>query len=88
MPAKSRRNRSNLSRNKPIGINSKTAVPNPIDQNSITQPTRVEAAYNSSLKKAPDSNLDLSGIGNELKWIGITTGIVIIILVILYFLWR
>jgi hypothetical protein len=86
MPAKSRRNRSNLSRSKPIGINSKTAVWKPVDQNSVTQPTRVEATYDSRLKKAPDSNLDLSDIGNELKWIGITTGIVIIILIIVYVL--
>ncbi len=86
MPAKSRRHRQKLYRDRQTNNNSQTILSTPIEQSAITQTNKSQATYSTIPKLAP--SLDLSYIRHEIKWIGIVTGIVMILLVICYIIWR
>jgi hypothetical protein len=88
MPAKSRRNRRNIPQRKPLSspeaVNTAPADMNSVAAAQAVQPEKVAPRYNPTTKSADTVESTYPYIGNELKWVGITTAIVAVIMVLLY----
>jgi hypothetical protein len=86
--AKPKRNRAVKSANKKI--NTRSNQNNPAFENmGIAQPpSGAIPVIKAELKIVPAGVKDLSYIGHEILWIMITTGIVIILLVVAYLIFR
>ena len=82
MPAKSRRNRRNIPRNK---FSSSGTVSSPAAPAAETAaPERTVISYGASSKAAPAAPVTYPYIANEIKWIAVVTGIIAVLIVILY----
>jgi hypothetical protein len=88
MPAKSRRARQILTRDNEKTIQTNIITSEPINQNLNFQTGKVDTNRYSSYKAEINSALNFSYIRNEIKWIGIVTGIIVVLLAILYVLFR
>jgi hypothetical protein len=85
MPAKSRRDRRNISRNRninmPINIAAVKAEPN-----TAALPTKTMSSY--SQKPLPTTESNTKYLANEIKWIGIVTLVIVILLFVSYYIFR
>ena len=88
MPYKSKRNRRSLPRNR--GVISSQAVSSNANfvQGPLVQPARNDAVYNPVSKVEATASQSFPYIINEIKWIGIVTVIIAIILAISYIIFR
>lgn len=86
MSPKSKRNRPNISRNNIRGNASEEATSANVNQKESFVPPVSGGTYNASLKNAPPVTTDLSYIKLEIKWIGIVTLIILILLIGAYLL--
>jgi hypothetical protein len=96
MPSKSKRNRRAqaqreylqrvASKNRNESINQALADPkiNP----SGTQAEKNTTSYGSSSKGAPSAAFAQSNFSKDIKWIGIVTGIIVILLIVSYYVFK
>ncbi len=86
MPAKSRRNRRNISQSRKTVAGPNITKDVPVSPELAPQPEKsvATATYRSAPKAAADPAITYPYIMNEIKWIGIVTAIVAIVLVIFY----
>lgn len=84
MPAKSRRNRRNISQGPKTTINRSAVSPADVTSAEAARPEKTVNKYSSSARAAAAMEDPTSFIQKELKWITLVTVIVAVILVILY----
>lgn len=84
MPAKSRRNRRNITQTRKTTTEPKITKAVPETPELSSQPEKSVASYRSVTKAAADPAVAYPYIMNEIKWIGIVTGIVAVVLIIFY----
>ncbi len=87
MPAKSRRSRSTI-RKRSTTAGEIIDNSSPVDSESVSPIVKKTSTVESNSKSPNNQPLDLSYITNDIKWVGVVTGIVIIFLLIAYFLFR
>ncbi len=87
MPAKSRRNRRNISRKNLTGnqapSNTPIAASTAAPAGTIAA-EKTAGSYSSAAKAAVNPDVTYPYILNEIKWIGVVTVIVAVVLVVLY----
>jgi hypothetical protein len=89
MPAKSRRNRRNISQGPKTTVNRSVASPAGMTPAMDARPEKTVNTYNNSPRTAATTaaatiNDTTSFVFGEIKWISLVTAIVAVILVILY----
>ncbi len=82
MPSKSKRNRR-VSQNKNI-VNNTNEMNATVAPEVATQPVRSSVAYASSSAKSSASVPIVTDFGRDLKWIGLVTVIMIVLLILSY----
>jgi hypothetical protein len=85
MPAKSRRDRRNISRNRHTNRPLKDVTAK-IEANPATIADKSAASYYQ--KPVPNAAETNRLLLNEIKWIGIVTGVIVVLLFISYFIFR
>ena len=88
MPAKSRRNRRNIPQRRPISSPAAANTPS-ADTNSMAaapavQPEKVMPRYNPTARASDTVTPTYPYILSELKWIGVVTVIIAVVMVLLY----
>lgn len=88
MPAKSRRNRRNIPQRRPItspaSARPESTVPNTSAQTATVQPARTASSFAPASKSGTAVAPTYPYILGEIKWIGIVTAIIVVIMVVLY----
>jgi hypothetical protein len=88
MPAKSRHNRRKIPSRRTYTETAANAISGKVDANTSDRPGNFSLPSNSDSKKLNYANVDSSDVANEMKWIGIVTGIVLICLAASYIIFR
>jgi hypothetical protein len=86
MSPKSKRNRPNISRNKTRGNGTGEVTSAIINQKENIKTANPRTNYTASMKDAPPVTADLSYVTQEIKWTGIVTLIILILLIGAYLL--
>ncbi len=81
MPSKSRRNRRNITQNRPVTVNSEPVKPASTRTFSPAAPLNKVANPSRNTPVAPV----YPNIANEIKWISVVSVVIIAILIVLYF---
>jgi len=81
MPAKSRRDRRNFSRNRQINMPLNTVTAK-VESNTTNVLKKSAASYNQ--RPVPDAAENTRLLLNEIKWIGLVTGVIIVLIIISY----
>jgi hypothetical protein len=89
MPAKSRRNRRNIPQSRrpissPAASDSASTASDSVAQSETVKPERTTGSYNSTAKSTAAVAPTYPYILGEIKWIGIVTAIIVVILAVLY----
>lgn len=88
MPYKSKRNRRDIPRSKRIAASSTAASGTANAQSNLSQPNKVTTAYGTASKTAAAVTVSPTHFLSEIKWIGITSAIIVILLVVSYYLFK
>jgi hypothetical protein len=88
MPAKSRHSRRKITSKRTYTETAANAISGKIDANTSDRPGNFSLPSNSDSKKLNYTNVDSSDVVNEMKWIGIVAGIVLICLAVSCIIFR
>jgi hypothetical protein len=84
MPAKSRRNRRNISQGQKTVLNQSVSSPVAVPRIETARTEKTPSSYNPPARATASTEVTYPYVLNEIKWIGVVTVIIAVILVILY----